>query len=528
MLTRLLMPLLGLICVVGGAGTAHAGDFLEPPRPNVLIILADDMGYADLGCFGGDIQTPNLDALAHRGLRYTQFYNTARCWTTRVSLITGYYHDQMGSKRPSWAQTLPQMFKPAGYRSYHAGKWHLGKWFKMPLADAGFDRSYFYNDNDRFFGTANHYLDDKKLPDSRRQPGFYSTTETAGRMIGFLKEHAQEHKDKPFFAYLAFTAPHFPLQAEQKDIDKYKDQYADGWDARRARIFARQKQMGLIDTPLSKLEPEILAPSGNPKQRAQLGPGEVPYALDWDELTNEQKQFQATKMRIHAAMVDRMDQEIGRVVEQLKAMGAYENTLILFLSDNGASAEVMVRGDGHDPKARPGSADSYLCLGPGWSSSSNTPFRRHKIWTHEGGISTPLIAHWPKGIDMKGRLVKQPGHVIDLAPTVLSLAGLTPSQPNNADPAMPGQSLVGYFDPKSEQPADTRILYFNHAGNRALRNINFKIVSSKNEQNKWSLYLLSDDRAEQTDLSKKYPDVVEKMIAHWEKKNAQFKKDAAR
>lgn len=513
-----------LLCVVFSL-SANA-ECVLPPRPNVLIILADDMGFADLGCYGGDIQTPNLDALARGGLRYTRFYNTARCWTTRVSLITGYFHDQMGNKRPSWAKTLPQLLKPAGYRSYHSGKWHLQRWFAQPLADGGFDRSYRNDGNNQFFRAGSHTLDDQPLPPITREDGQYVTTVMADYMIGFLKEHAQDHRDKPFFAYLAFTAPHFPLQAEQADIDKYKDQFADGWDARRARIFASQKEMGLIDTSLSRLEPQILAPSGNAEQRALLGPGEVPYALDWDELTDEQKKFQAEKMRIHAAMIDRMDREIGRVMEQLKAMGVYDNTLILFLSDNGASAEVMVRGDGHDPEAPAGSAKSYLCLGPGWSSSSNTPFRRHKIWTHEGGIATPLIAHWPAGIEPHGAVRRSPHHVIDLAPTILELAGLNRYGVDGRAPRMPGINMVNSLNEPDDHLMRVWPLYFNHGGNRALIQRHWKVVSSRIDGNRWELYDLSTDRAEQHDLAEAEPERLKELVGLWERLHTQYAEDA--
>jgi len=526
MFDRLSMPML-LLCLLLGV-SAHAQD--KAHKTNVLVIMADDLGFADLGCYGGDIRTPNLDRLARNGLRFSRFYNTGRCWTSRASLITGYYHDQMGTKgRPSWAQTLPQMLKPAGYRSYHSGKWHLEKWFEKPIADAGFDRSYLFADFGRYFWPSEHYLDDKKLPAIDREDedeDYYATTAKADYMISFLEEHEQRHADKPFFAFLAFYAPHFPLHAPQEDIERYQFHYEDGWDARRAEIFIRQKQMGLIDTSLSPLERNILAPSGDAEQRKQLGPGEVPYAVRWFELTEEQKRFQSMKMRIHAAMIDRMDREIGRVISQIKKMGVYDNTLILFMSDNGASAEIMVRHDGHDPKADPGSGDSYLCIGPGWSSSSNTPFRRHKIWTHEGGISTPFIAHWPKGILGKGKLRHEPGHLIDLAPTILTLAGLKPASPVEDAPELPGEDLGLVFSDQAE--FWRRELYFHHAGNRALQNRDWKIVSSKTDNNRWALYDLSTDRAEQRDVSADHTLRMQEMTKRWERLNERFKKDAAK
>ncbi len=235
------------------------------------------------------------------------------------------------------------------------------------------------------------------------EKGYYATIATADHAIECLKDHAANHAGKPFFHYIAFIAPHFPLHALPEDIAKYRDKYLAGWDAMREARFARQKEMGIANTTLSALEREVGPPYAFPDAMEKLGPGEVNRPLPWSELTDEQRRFQATKMAIHAAMVDRMDQEIGRVIAQLKAMGAFDNTLILFASDNGASAEIMVRDGGHDPAAAPGSAATYLCLGPGFSSACNTPLRRHKTWVHEGGISTPLIVHWPAGIAARGR-----------------------------------------------------------------------------------------------------------------------------
>ncbi|MGB0768541.1 MAG: arylsulfatase [Phycisphaeraceae bacterium] len=523
MFARYFIPFAALCLML----TASVGAEPDAPKTNVLVIMADDLGFADLGCYGGDIRTPNLDYLAERGLRYTRFYNTGRCWTSRVSLLTGYYHDQMGEQdRPTWARTLPELLKPAGYRSYHSGKWHVDRWFPMPIADGGFDRSYYFADYGRYFWPSEHYLDDEQLPPVARGDDYYATTAKADYMIRFLKEHAEEHADKPFFAFLAFYAPHFPLHAPQRDIDRYQGEFADGWDARRARIFVRQKQMGLIETVLSPLERNILAPSGTADQRAQLGPGEVPYALRWFELNETQQRFQSMKMRIYAAMVDRMDQEIGRVITQIRTMGVYDNTLILFMSDNGASAEIMVRHDGHDPKADPGSGDSYLCLGPGWSTSSNTPFRRHKIWTHEGGIATPFIAHWPNGIVGSGEMRTEPGHLIDIAPTVLGLAGLEAKNPAENAPDMPGEDLL----PTLSDDVDRwrRELYFNHAGNRAFQYRGWKVVSSRIDNSRWELHDLDTDRAEQNDLSADHPERLLEMVKKWERLNAQFKKDAAK
>ena len=497
------------------------GTSLSAKRPNFLFILVDDMGYSDLGCYGSEIETPNLDKLAANGLRYSQFYNTGRCWPTRGSLLTGYYAQQIRrdnlpnrggggkSKRPTWAPLLPEFLKPAGYRSYHSGKWHIdGK-----VLDAGFNRSWYVTNQVGFFSHNANLLDDKRYNPTKGNKDYYSTTATADHAIEFLKEHQQSYGDQPFFHYLAFIAPHFPLHAKPEDISKYKDRYLSGWDKLREERFAKQKKIGLHKTSLSALEPEIGPPHGHPQVIKQLGSGEVNRPLPWDSLTDEQKRFQATKMAIHAAMIDRVDQEIGRVIQQLKKMGAYENTLIFFASDNGASAEIIVRGAGHDPDAPMGSAKTYLCLGPGFSSAANTPFRRHKTWVHEGGISTPLIAHWPDGIKTKGELRHSPGHVIDIVPTILELAGVEKpkSWKGRPIPEAPGKSLVSTFS--EDRTIHRESIWWMHAGNRAIRQGNFKLVAAKGDP--WALYDLSNDRAESNDLSKQMPDKAKALENTW-------------
>jgi arylsulfatase len=292
----------------------------------------------------------------------------------------------------------------------------------------------------------------------------------------------------------------------------------------RAERYRRQKELGLVDCGLSQPEPQIRAPSGKPGVEKQVGPGEIAYALAWQNLTEAQRRFQATKMAIHAAMVDRIDREVGRVLGQLKAMGALENTVVFFLSDNGASAEILIRGDGHDPNAPPGSAGSYLCLGPGWSTASNTPFRRHKIWVHEGGISTPLIVHWPRGIASRGEWRPDAGHVVDLAPTVLELAGAkTDVRPAGAPP-FPGRSLVPAF--ARNKALEHEYLFFHHAGNRALRLGDWKIVSAKDNNEDWELYDLAKDRSETTNLAAERPERVREMVARWQQLDDQFRSQA--
>ncbi len=402
-------------------------------KTNVMVILADDLGFSDLGCYGSEIATPNLDRLAAGGLRFSQFYNTARCWPTRGSLLTGYYAQvinrdalpELGGGgrgvRPKWAVLLPQLLRPLGYRSYLSGKWHIDG---IPTAQ-GFDHSYVIEDHDRFHNPKKHLKDNKPLPPVDKDSGFYLTTYIADHAIECLKEHASDHADQPFFHCLTFTAPHFPLHALPQDIAKYAKTYQVGWDAVRANRYAKQGTLGLNKSPLAELEPSIGPPYDFPEALKKLGSGEVNRELPWQELNQLQQEFQAAKMAVHAAMIDRMDIEIGRVIDQLRAMNKLDDTLILFLSDNGASAEIMVRGDGHDPNVPVGAADSFVCLGPGWSKAANTPFRRHKTWVHEGGISTSMIAHWPRGIKQTGAWRSRPGHVIDVVPTILELAGGT-------------------------------------------------------------------------------------------------------
>ena len=490
--------------------------------PNVVVILADDLGFSDIGCYGSEIRTPNLDSLAAGGLKFTQFYNTARCWPTRSALLSGYYAQQIrrdalphkpgGAQgtRPQWATLLPALLKPAGYRSYHSGKWHIDG----NVLAAGFDRSFHTKNDGNYFTVRGNLLDDVPITPPENETGYYATTATAEHAISFLKEHAARHADRPFFEYIAFIAPHFPLHAPQEDIATYRDTYLGGWEKIRAARYERQRASGIIHTDLSKIERGLGPPYPFPEALEKLGPGEINRPLPWDDLTEERRRFQANKMAIHAAMIDRMDREIGRVIAQIREMGALDNTIILFASDNGASAEIMVRHGGHDPQAAPGSAASYLCLGPGFSSVSNTPFRRHKSWVHEGGISTPLIVHWTAGIAARGELRDTPAHVIDIVPTVLELAKLTKPASANGKPVppAPGKSLVPAFANNITIPREN--LWWLHDGHRALRSGDWKIVAPKGQP--WELYDLKTDRAEQHNLAEKMPDKTADLARQWQ------------
>jgi len=511
------------LCCVFVSLSAHAD---SPRRPNILLIMADDLGFSDLASYGGEIATPNLSSIAESGLRFSQFYNTARCWPTRGSLLTGHYAQSIRrdtvlglasgggnrGRRPSWAELLPRHLKKVGYRSYHTGKWHIDG---MPLAN-GFDRSYYVADQGRFFNPTRHYLDDVKLPAVEKDTDFYATVALADHVTSTLTEHATDHADAPFFQYLAFAAPHFPLHALPEDIELYRETYQAGWDVIRAQRWRRQQALGLLDPAsvprMSAPERTLGPPYHFPDAIEKLGEGEVNRPIPWNQLTAKQKDFQATKMAIHAAMIHRMDIEIGRVFDQIKRMGQWDNTCVMFLSDNGASAEIMVRDDGHDPGAPMGSAETYLCLGPGWSTVSNTPFRRHKTWTHEGGISTPFLVSWPDGISAKGEIRRRPSHVVDVVPTLLELAGA--KIPSSA-PELPGVSLVDEFN--GMPSVDHSSIWWFHDGHKAVRVGDYKAVAPLNQP--WELYNLAVDRNESNDLAIVQPDKLQELIAAW---NAQY------
>ncbi|MCX8155111.1 MAG: arylsulfatase [Verrucomicrobiae bacterium] len=510
---------------------ALAQTWAAPRPPNFLIIVADDLGFSDVGCYGGEIDTPHLDALARDGLRYTQFYSTARCWPSRACLLTGYYAQQVRmdppqGRLPEWTRLAPHYLRAAGYRSYHSGKWHI-QGAPRRVADGGFDRSYSVEDHDRFFYPRNTLLDDQPLPLVATNAGYYSTIAIAEYAIQFLRQHQQQHRDRPFFLYLAFLSPHFPLQALPQDIAKYTGRYLAGWDVVRRQRWQRATALGLTAHPLPELEPHYFAPwsLAEAELQRQIGAGESAYAVPWQALTVEQKIFQAQKMAVHAAMVDRMDQEIGRVLAQIKAMGQADNTLTFFVSDNGASAEQIIRGDKHNPEAPVGSAQTFLCLGPGWASAANAPLRLHKFWVHEGGISSPLIVHWPAGIKDRGGLRRAPGHFIDLLPTMLDLAGIQPAPEwqGKAAPPLAGCSLAPTF--AREAPLPREYLFFSHQGNRALRVGDWKLVAA-GAQGPWELYDLSTNRGESRNLAAEQPAKVAEMAALWQRLDTQFREQA--
>jgi arylsulfatase A-like enzyme len=511
-----------VLCAV--PAVAQRPDSRAPaPRPNVLLIVADDMGYSDAGCYGGEIRTPHLDAIAAGGLRFTQFYNTARCWPSRAALLTGHYAQSVrrdavpgirsgtGGTRPPWAPLLPSLLRELGYRSYHSGKWHVDG---EPMQN-GFDHSYSLNDHDRYFAPQAHRADGKGLPPVAPDSDYYATTAIADHTIAHLREHAEQHADRPWFAFVAFTAPHFPLQAPPADIAGYQHTYLPGWDRLRLDRWQRMQALGVGGKVLAPIERDVGPPYVFAEAMAKLGPAELNRPVPWLTLDARQREFQAAKMAVHAAMVTRMDTEIGRLLQQIDAMQATAHTLVVFLSDNGASAEIMVRGDGHDPHAQCGTGASFVSLGPGWSSLANTPFRRHKSWVHEGGIATPCIVRWPDGIAARGQNRGTPAHVVDLAPTILQLAGgEMPKRFADQDvPPAPGRSLLPAFagDVTIERPS----LWWQHEGNRALRVGDHKIVAAGKDA-AWELYDLDGDRSETHDLAAEQPERVRTMASQWQ------------
>ncbi len=511
---------MGSAAVAGMGGVVVAAG-PPPRRPNFLLLLADDMGFSDAGCYGGEIETPNLNRLASQGVRFTQMYSTARCGPSRNCLMTGYYAQQTAAdvmtpgNVPDYTRFAPEYLKPLGYRSYHSGKWHLR--FVTGENGAGFDHSYTLMDEDRYFTPKALLLDGERLPQPKIEDHYYSTTAIADYAIGFLKEHARDHKDDPFFLYFAPHSPHFPLQAPAEDIEKYKDKFAEGWDTAREVKLARMKRMGLVNCSLAPLEPNMWTTWNTPDAElfAKIGPGEISRALPWSSLNAEQKALQRTKMAIHAAMITRMDTEIGRLLDQLRAMDAERDTVVIFLSDNGASSEQLIRGDGHDSSSPLGSAGSFLGLGPGWASNSNAPFRLHKSWLNEGGISSPMIVRWPVGIKDQSKLRHDPCHFVDILPTMVDLAG------GSAPRGVAGRSLAPAFQKDGAAPHN--FLYFNHNDNRALRIGNRKLLAT-GKTGAWELYDMATDRSEQHNLANAKADTVRAMANQWQKLDDGFVK----
>ena len=487
-------------------------------KPNIVLIMADDMGYSDIGCYGGEIDTPNINRLAANGIRFTQFYNTARCCPTRASLMTGLYPHQVGM---GWMTvrdlgtegyrgdlnnrgvTIAEVLKQAGYGTYMAGKWHLtfDKYWNGPKHSWPRQRGF-----DRFYGTiagaGSYYTPVTLTRDNTRieapSEGYYYTDAISDNACTFISEHCQAKQDNPFFLYVAYTAPHWPLHAKPEDIAKYRGKYLKGWDALRQERYARMIEMGLID------------------KKWALTPREK-NITPWAQVDKKRREWMDLKMAIYAAQIDCMDQGIGRILSTLEKEGQLENTLIFFLSDNGGNAEVGPWGFDNKKDGVLGENSSFSSYGASWANASNTPFRRYKHWVHEGGIATPLIVHWPARVKDHGQFRWQPGHVIDIMATCVDVAGATyPANYKGFDILPPeGKSLVPAFDNKK---IERKAIYWEHEANRAVRFGKWKLVSmyrSRDNYGPWELYDMENDRTETKDLASKYPDLVQKMSAMW-------------
>lgn len=497
-----LLCLIGLICLT--VSSARGAD----SRPNIVVIMVDDMGWSDIGCYGSEIETPNVDRLATEGMLFTQFYNNAKCTTTRASLLTGLYPRNGGRGQAELITkhmlTLGEAMRHAGYATGMSGKWHNGKTVGTRPFDRGFDEAYglwdgccnFFNPKIpdpkfkggkvRPFGHNDRFLEFEDFPED-----YYTTDAFTDHAIKTVKVHAAS--GKPFFHYLPFTAPHYPLHAKDEDIAKYRGKYAEGWDVLRQKRLARQRKLGLIDDKWKVIARD---------DRAQ----------SWERARGIDEDWQQSRMEVYAAMIDSIDQNIGRLLDALDETGVADNTLVLFLSDNGGCAETP---GGNDPKQIPGPKEYYSHVGPGWATASNTPFRRYKQYCHEGGIATPLVARWPKVIQ-PGSLTQQVCHIIDFLPTFLDMSGTEypESHPEFSEPTIPldGKSMLPVLKGQNRQPHD--YLYWHWSTNRAVRMGDWKLTWDKHAKS-WELYDLVNDRTEAHDLAAEYPELVSSLIAKW-------------
>ena len=516
-------------------------------RPDVIVIMADDMGWSDIGCYGGEIRTPNLDALAANGVRLTQFYNTGRCCPTRATLLSGMYAHQAGighmmsdrgydgyrGELRKSCPTIAEVMRPAGYGTYMSGKWHVSK-FVQP--DGPKDNWPVQRGFERFYGTihgAGSFYDPNSLTRQNTQivpdrTPYYYTDAISDEAVASITEHHAKRRDDPLFMYVAHTAPHWPMHALPEDIAKYEGAYDAGWDAMRAARLKRQIAMGLIDEKwaLTARDP------GVPR---------------WEDEKN--KPWMIKRMEVYAAMVDRLDQGVGRIVDALRTTGRLDNTLIMFLADNGGCAEeygsggavrpdpskpVTLKPMGKDELQKnmqprvtrdgrpvrtgrgvmPGPADTYIAYGKGWANASNTPFRLYKHYNHEGGIASPLIAHWPRKIIRKGALDHQPAHLIDLMATCMDVGHAPwPKKQGGVKTRPPeGTSLMPAFT--GAALAD-RAIFFEHEGNRAVRAGKWKLVA-RGANGPWELYDMEADRTETRDLAAKHPEQAGHLTKLWD------------
>ncbi len=507
----------------------------EENQPNIILIMADDMGISDIGSYGSEILTPNLDRLAVNGIRFTQFYNASRCMPTRASLMTGLYqhqtgighmvrdfgHDSYRGDLNNKCVTIAEVLKQIGYATFMTGKWHLTKHTGHFTGDEKLtskDNWPLQRGFDHFFGTitgAGSYYDPISLvrdnepiePDSEE---FYYTDAINDHMVRFIDRHIQSGTDKPFFAYVSHVAPHWPLHALPEDIERYRGWYDKGWDHIRRERLAKMKSLGLIDDHL------------------ELTPRD-PRVSDWEDVAN--REWETRAMEVYAAQIDRMDQGIGRIIETLDKNGMLDNTLIVFLSDNGGCAEVITprwsgifipretrNGEpvmwGNNPELMPGPEYTYQSYGVGWANVSNTPFYLYKKNAHEGGIASPLIMHWPDGIKVRDEWRQYPSHIIDLMPTFLDIAGAEYPERFNGEEIYPleGRSLIPYIQKDMIEREDA--LFWEHEGHRAVRDGRWKLVQRHN--NEWELYDMHIDRTEDNNLAVEMPEKVNELKSKYE------------
>ena len=504
------LALLLAIALVSKAAVAQ--EATAAARPNIILILVDDMGFSDLGCYGSEIPTPHIDSLAAGGIRFSQFYNTGRCCPTRASLLTGLYSHQAGIGHmtdnqgvPSYQGylndrciTLGNLLQSAGYFTAHTGKWHVGSGnlARLPL-QRGFDRFYGVPEGGGFYMQPrrgrNVYEGNEVIYSADKLPpaDWYSTDAWTDYGLRYIDEAIAAKK--PYFLYLAHNAPHFPLQASPADIARFRGKYRAGWDALRQSRHAKQKEMipALSKTELTARDATIDA---------------------WDALDEKQKEELDLRYALYAAVMARLDDSVGRLIAGLKERKTFDNTLILYCSDNGASDEGGLYGK--FGTGEPGTADSDVFIGRAWAGLSNTPFRYYKKNSHEGGISTPLIAHWPAGIQARGEWRRQVGHVIDFMPTLAEVAGATyPTQQNERMiQPMEGQSFAHTF---AKEEAHPRTLFWEHEGHAAIRTPEWKLVRA-GAQGKWELYRAADSRTEINDVASEHPEVVKQLTTEWQ------------
>ena len=538
MIKRLKNKLFTLLCLSSiGLGSAQS------KQPNIIVILLDDLGYSDLGSYGGEINTPHMDQLAGNGLRFTQSYNTARCCPSRAALMTGLYSHQAGladftgpdrsaTEGPAYRNhlgddsvTLARMLKDSGYLTYHVGKWHLGR--NVSPIDRGFDEFYGYvNGHSQPQWKPERY---QRLPEDRepefiyKPKEYYATDVFNDYSVEFIEQSAQS--EKPFFLYLAHSSPHFPLHAPAETRDKYVDIYRQGWDKLREQRFARQKEIGLANdswtfTELSKVPVDPKEPTNGYAGKQN------PH---WDVLEAVRREDLAYRMAIYAAMVEHVDKGIGEIVQKLEEQGELDNTLIMLTSDNGACYEWGPYGfDVHNGvvgavlhearfNVKMGLEGSYHSVGSGWANLRNTPFRLYKHFNHEGGSCSPLIAHWPAGIKKPNRWVRTPVHLIDLMPTFVDAAQATYPTDVDGRKIQPyeGTSLSPLFAGADRLPE--RSLYFDHFGSSAIRKGDWKLVRCNDRLNdrKWELYNIADDRCETKDQINDKPEIFTKLEKEW-------------